>query len=232
MSITKENLIMITTTISGNQIAEKRRKMLIDTMSVFDIPVFFDHGIKEGYYIDIQYRVMKRRMEQYIKLSRGGFEYAILCDDDFHCHPNLLEELNKTVELLPPDWRCLHLCPGCLWGKTFFKEELKKETFNIGELFPVWGHWVLQNLDTDSTGRFFMNCGNGLWNQKYMWLGGPIAILVRKDTIASLLEEYTCLYERENNPNDVLLTNILSNRDFVCRIPQLGYEDENGGSCF
>jgi hypothetical protein len=78
----------------------------------------------------------------------------------------------------------------------------------------------------------FTQCGSGLWNGKYLWLGGPIAVLVRRETITDLLEHYTTLYERENNPNDVILTNILSHRDFVCRCPLLGYEDENGGTCF
>lgn len=232
MSITGQNTLVITTTMPENEISEKRRKMMIDTMSKFNLPVFFDHGvIGGGFYIHIQHRIMKSRMEQFLKIS-GGFEYGILCDDDFHCHPNFLEELNETVKVLPPDWRCLHLSPGCLWGRSVFRDEERRKTFQVGELVPEGGQRCLNGLSVDPTGRVFTQCGSGLWNGKHLWLGGPIALLVRRETIADLLEHYTTLYERENNPNDVILTNILSHRDFVCRCPLLGYEDENGGSCF
>ena len=97
MSITGQNTVVITTTMPENEISEKRRKMMIDTMSKFNLPVFFDHGVIGGwFYIHIQHRIMKSRMEQFLKIS-GGFEYGILCDDDFHCHPNFLEELNLML---------------------------------------------------------------------------------------------------------------------------------------
>jgi hypothetical protein len=32
--------------------------------------------------------------------------------------------------------------------------------------------------------------------------------------------------------NDVILTQILKENDYVCREPMLGYEDEQGGSIF
>jgi len=230
MSITSENLVLITTTLAGNEISERRRKMMVDTMSEFRIPVFFDHGVTDvgASLIEKQYRIMKSRMEQFMKMP--GFEYAVLCDDDFHCHPDFLVELNQTVSVLPPDWRCLHLCPGCLWGRSIFFEKENWKTFQVGELRPEGGFECLRELEVDSTSRYFK--GSLLWNGRCMWLGGPIAVLVRRETIASLWEDYTRLYVRENNPNDVILTNILGNRDFVCRSPLLGYEDEMGGTCF
>jgi hypothetical protein len=233
--LTGENTILITTTLSDNEISEKRRKMLIDTMSKFGISVFFNHGVVGGYYIDVQYKVMRERMEAFSKMSGSdsGFKYAILCDDDFHCHSRFLEEINQTLHTLPPDWRGLHLSPGCLWGRSHFqgKGEEQWREFHEGCLTPE-SEYVTVGLDTDSTGRIFVNCGSGMWNAKHLWLGGPIAVLVRRETVCELLQHYTELYERENNPNDVVLTNILSHRDFVCREPQMGYEDEAGGSCF
>jgi len=69
MSITGQNTLVITTTMPENEISEKRRKMMIDTMSKFNIPVFFDHGIiGGGGYIHIQHRIMKNRMEQFVFL--------------------------------------------------------------------------------------------------------------------------------------------------------------------
>jgi len=227
MSITSENLVLITTTLAGNEIAERRRKMMVDTMSAFRIPVFFDHGVTdtEASLIEKQYRIMKSRMEQFMKMP--GFEYAVLCDDDFHCGVDFLTELNQTVSMLPPDWLFLHLCPGCFWGISIFRE---KGGVPMGELRPEGGMRSLNGLEVDIHGRYFK--GSQLWNGKYLWLGGPIAVLVRRETIASLWEDYTRLYVRENNPNDVILTNILGNRDFVCRSPLLRYEDEMGGTCF
>ena len=225
--ITGENTIVVTTTMARNETAERRRKMMIDTMAPFGLAVCFQQGVVGDNMIHVQHHIMKQRMETFGKM--GGFEYGILCDDDFHCHSRLLEELNRTVALLPADWRCLHLCPGCLWGRGVFRGEGKWAEFHEGALYPEGG---MEGLDMDSTGRVFVNCGSGLWNGKHMWLGGPIAVLVRRKTVGDLWEEYTRLYERENNPNDVILTNILSHRDFVCRSPQLGFEDEKGGSCF
>jgi hypothetical protein len=233
MSIHSENLVLITTTMAGNEIAERRRKMMVDTMSAFRIPVFLDHGVTEigGSLIDKQYRIMKSRMEQFMKMP--GFEYAVLCDDDFHCGVDFLVELNRTVSVLPQDWRCLHLCPGCLWGRSIFREKGKGEDFQVGELVPERGMGILNGLEVDASGRYFKGCGSGLWNGKYLWLGGPIAVLVRRgESIASLWEDFTRLYVHENNPNDVILTNILKDCDFVCRSPLLGYEDEMGGTCF
>ena len=229
-SIHSENLVLITTTLAGNEIAERRRKMMVDTMSAFRIPVFFDHGVTDvgASLIEKQYRIMKSRMEQFMKMP--GFEYAVLCDDDFHCGVDFLAELNQTVSVLPPDWRCLHLCPGFLWGRSIFRE---KGGVPMGELVPERGMGILNGLEVDASGRYFKGCGSGLWNGKYLWLGGPIAVLVRRgESIASLWEDFTRLYVRETNPNDVILTNILRNCDYVCRSPLLGYEDEMGGTCF
>ena len=225
--VSGENTVVVTTTMAHSEIAERRRKMMVDTMAPFGIPVFFQQGVMGNYYLDVQYRVMKRRMEAFEKMS--GFKYGILCDDDFHCHSRFLDELNRTVSLLPPDWRCIHLCPGCLWGRSEFRKEGKWGEFREGEMNPEGN---LDGLAVGGSGRYFMHCGSGYWNSKYLWLGGPIAVLVRRDTVRELLEEYTRLYEREHNPNDVILTNILSHRDYVCRIPQMGFEDELGGSCF
>ena len=233
MSITCENLVVVTTTMAWNEIAERRRKMMVDTMSAFRIPIFFDHGVTDAAgtsLIEKQYRIMKSRMEQFMKMP--GFEYAVLCDDDFHCSVDFLEELNRTVSVLPADWRCLHLCPGFLWGRSIFREKGKGDDFRVGELVPERGMGGLNGLEVDASGRYFKGCGSGLWNGKYLWLGGPIAVLVRRESIASLWEDFTQLYVRENNPNDVILTNILKDCDFVCRSPLLGYEDEMGGTCF
>ena len=61
--------------------------------------------------------------------------------DKLTISPALLEELNKTIELLPSNWNCLHLCPGFLWGRKFrdkskisllnYEYILEKNIFNL-----------------------------------------------------------------------------------------------------
>ena len=38
--------------------------------------------------------------------------------------------------------------------------------------------------------------------------------------------------DKQKNNNDVILTQILNNNDYICRQPMLGYENEEGGSTF
>lgn len=232
--VSSENTVLVSTTMPANEVAEKRRNNLTNQMSKFGIPVFFDYGIplsQENHILDVQYKIMKKRMENFMRFSTAkneGPTYAILCDDDFHPHSRLLDELNHTVSLLPENWRSLHLCPGTLWGRSIHRNQTILPA-QEGRLVPEGN---ISKLEFHPCGRYFHNCGSGIWNGTCVWLGGPIAMLVRRDSVKSLYDDFCSLYVRENNPNDVILTNILTNRDYVCREPQLGWENECGGSCF
>ena len=65
-----------------------------------------------------------------------------------------------------------------------------------------------------------------------MWLGGPISMLINKENIDSLIDDYVKYWKYSKKPNDVILLNILNNNDYVSRQPQLGYENEEGGTTF
>lgn len=65
-----------------------------------------------------------------------------------------------------------------------------------------------------------------------MWLGGPTAILFNKRTVDSFLAEFRHQYAQCALNNDVIFTKILTVNDFVCREPQLGHENEAGGTTF
>ena len=82
------------------------------------------------------------------------------------------------------------------------------------------------------SGRFYIHCDSTVFCKKKIWLGGPIAMLIHKDSVDSLLEDFIAQYHRQPNNNDVILTQILTENDYVCRDPMLGFENEEGGTTF
>ena len=90
----------------------------------------------------------------------------------------------------------------------------------------------MNNIPYHESNRFYDNCNSQIYTHKAFWLGGPISILVNKLNIDSLINDYTEQYKKGQFPNDVILTQILNNNDFICRQPILGYENENGGTTF
>ena len=223
--ITSKNTVVVTTSLfdTYNSISAKRRENLKNTISKYNIPIFFANGIKnknknkENYMYILSYILIQR----IVNFKKTNLDYGIICDDDFHPHSNFLEELNITVSLLPAGWRSLNLCPGYLWGRKF------RRCTEPGNLDPENN---INDLEHDPTGRFFINCNGEKWSKKAIWLGGPIAILVNKNNVDSLLNDFTNYYNKSPQPNDVILTKILTNNDYVCRSPQLGYENEQGTS--
>jgi hypothetical protein len=151
------------------------------------------------------------------------YDYAIICEDDFFPISNLLEEMNNTVRLLPEDWRCLHLCPGYAWGRRW------RDKTKIGKLNPEFN---LNSLESHESGRYYMNCDKDVYFKRSMWVGGPIAMLVNKTYIQSILDDFTAKYAENQLNSDVVLVQILNSQDYVCREPQMGYEEEAGGTTF
>ena len=222
--INSNNILLITTTIADQTCKKsiRRNKNILKHMNIYKINVYFNIGVKNICKNDLMYNNLKNMFE-FFKNSKIDNTYGIICDNDFEPHENFMEELNTTVKLLPTDWRSLHLCPGFLWNR---QKRLKTK----GYLSP---EGYIKDLSFDISGRFFINCGNGDFFKKQIWLGGPIAILVNKNTIDNLLNNYINFYNTNSSqPNDVILTSILNNNDYVCRFPLLGYENEQGGSCF
>jgi hypothetical protein len=221
MVINKDNIIIITTTLPNNLTSSKRRNNLINNFNKYNISICFVDYIKKNLPI---HRISFEMIINFIDFfTKTNYTYAILCDDDFFPIDNFLEELNKTVELLPDDWECLHLCPGYLWGRKF------RDKSKIGKLNPEYN---MENIPYHKSGRFYINCDPSIYAPKRWFLGGPIAILVNKNNIKVILEKFIKKYNYNNNHNDVILTRMLNNKSFVCREPQLGYEEECGESTF
>jgi len=223
--ITNKNVVTITTTLANNIISEKRRNNIINNLSLYDISIVFNHGIlllpstrNNLTTQEIMFQIMADRIERFITLN---YDYAILCDDDFYPCKNFLAELNTTIRLLPENWRSLHLCPGYLWGRKF------RDTSKVGHLNPEYD---MSNISYHNSGRFYTNCCGNLYSEKSFWLGGPIAVLLNKAHASNYLENFKEMFVKLNTPNDVILTKMLNNNDYICREPMLGYENEEGGT--
>jgi hypothetical protein len=219
--INSKNTIVISTTIPKNITSEARRNNLINNFSKWNIPLVFNDYIKKKKEIhEISYEMIVNNFNLF---KNTNFEYAIICDDDFFPIDNFLEELNETVNLLPYNWRCLHLCPGYLWGRRFRNKD------KIGLLNAEYN---MTGIQYHESGRFYLNCTGDTYFNKKFFLGGPIAIVINKNNFESLLHDFVFQYEKSNLPNDVILTKILNANDYICREPQLGYEEQEGGTTF
>jgi hypothetical protein len=217
------NLFVITTTLANKNISEKRRNNILNEFSKYNIPVIFNHGIDKSNasnLIEIGYKIILKGLQTFKKID---CTYALICEDDFFPIPNFLEELNKTGQQLPENWRCLHLCPGYLWGRRF------RDNSKFGQLNPEEN---IDMLEKDASGRLFINCDPKTYCNKAIWLGGPIAFIVNKKSIDDFIDKYTKVYAADNIYSDRILTRMLSPDDFICRSPMLGNEREEGGTSF
>ena len=213
------DLILITTTIPS-AISDRRLSNLVQKFNKYNIPLLIHHGNQNKEKIEILYENMLAMITFF---KKTGFEYAIICDNDFFPIDNFMNNLQATVDALPPGWRTLHFCPGFLWGRN------GKIPCVPGVLKPSW---PIDALKVDASGRFFVVEDRDIYIQKEFWLGGPMAFLVNKQTIDSLLADFKESFAQEPTLNDVILTKILTSDDYICRLPLLGYEAEEGGATF
>ena len=218
-TINNNNCQVITTTLSNNRISELRKKNISVNLEVnYGFDVTFIEDINADSCVTTTWsHISTLNMLECFKKST--YEYGIICQDDFFPINNFLQELNKTVDFLPNNWECLHLCPGFLWGRTF------RNRSKIGHLNPEY-YMEKSIFDFHESGRFFINCDTQHYCDHSMWLGGPIAFIVKKTYVSNIIKKY-----KENvHLGPVTLVQILDANTFICREPQLGYEEECGGT--
>jgi len=222
MICNNNNTIVITTTLANNDIASKRMNNLINNFSKYNIPIIINHGIndKNLKHNEIMFLILEKALKLFTQTT---YKYAIICDDDFFPIDNFMEELNNTVSLLPTNWRSLHLAAGYLWGRKYRNSE------KIGKLNPEYD---MNGIDYHESGRFYLNCNCDIYYEKSFWLGGPIAFLLNKNHVKSFINDFVLSYNTYKYANDVILTKILNQNDYICREPVLGYENEQGGTSF
>ena len=149
-------------------------------------------------------------------------EYIIITEDDFYPIDNFYNELIHTIRLLPKNWRTLHLCPGALWGRGLGEPD------EPGKL--RWEDGTEPNIPYDKSKRFYINGEDNLFLQHGVWMGSPTCFLIQQKNIPNFIKEYKTY--NFDNACDVILTEMLSSNDFICRDPLLGYEKSQGPSVF
>jgi hypothetical protein len=220
-----KNMITIVTTMSYNFVSDRRRTNLINEMQQTNMNIVFVYGKVKKTAEDIATILTTNTRNCIMFFKNTNYKYAFICDDDFHPHKRFFEELNKTLELLPENWRSLHLCPGYLWGRGF------RRCKTAGKLDPEYD---VSYFDCHESGRFFTNCGDYATDGKYSttpnWLGGPVAIVLNKENIDSFLEDFNRECEKDVQSNDVIFKRMCNNNDFICKEPLLGFENEQAGT--
>jgi hypothetical protein len=222
IKITSKNLIIVTTTLNNCKTSECRRKNLEKNLiNKYNLNIIFNEGITKNYnkvdkFFDID-------LQRLISFKQSGYKYGLICDDDFNPIDNFLEELNKTIELLPNNWTCLHLCPGFLWGRQF------RNINKIGKLNPEGD---ISLLKYHNSGRFYEKCDPDLYYKLKIFCGAPEAFIINNNSIDKFIKKFQKLHIELKLPTDVILTKMLDKNSFICRSPLLGYENECGGSTF
>jgi len=227
--IHNQNLVLLTTSIPGNEVSEKRISNLLQQMSPYNIPIIFTDYVKKSGKTSSEISC-EMVLESLAMFQKINVPYAIVCDNDFCPTADFLSELNKTVELLPADWRSLHLCPGFLWGR-WYRNHCPEKVKSAGAPATFNPEFPMDSVDYHESGRFYTNCNPTLFFNRRYWLGGPVAVLINKSHLESFTSDFLQQYIMNSTENnDVIFTRMLTENDFVCRDPPLGCEDEQGGT--
>jgi hypothetical protein len=173
---------------------------LFTNFSKFSYPIVFNYAEPIVDRSDIPLASFTNILDALLTFEKMDYTYGLICEDDFEPHPNFEVELAKTINSLPDDWRCLHLCPGYLWGRLF------RNNNAIGTLQPEGD---ISDIQMHETGRVFVNCDPELFCKKLIWLGGPVAFLLNKKYVSEFIAEFKCLFEKCHENNDVIFTKML-----------------------
>ena len=214
----KTNCEIITTTLSNNKISELRKENIINNFQKkYEFNINFIEGVKyDNWGKNEQFQTTLKMLKTF---EKSNYKYGIICQDDFFPIDNFLQELNTTIELLPDTWECLHLCPGFLWGRQF------RDKSKIGQYCPEY-NMDKTTFNYHKSGRFFIDCNPKEYYDHNLWLGGPVAFIIKHACITQFIHKYKQNFDHD----DRTLVNMLNNNTFICRNPQLGYEEECGGT--
>jgi hypothetical protein len=233
--INNKNCVVVSTFLDDNPISIKRRENMIKNCKQYNLPLFGIKGIRykewhEDNPIAVlsSYETTLRMLNAYKKLN---IEYGIICQDDFFPKDNFLEELNITVERLPKDWEILHLCPGQYWGRLEYRDKKKIDDLIVGKFVPEKN--ILYKMPCSKDNRYFYDLykhKKELIKEGITWLGGPVAFIIKRSKIDIFLEKYRM--NKMIAPDDKKLFLIMDKNCYICKEPQLGYEEEcGGGTC-
>lgn len=225
--INNKNCELFVTSLSYNKTSALRQRNIVNALKKDELQINFIEGIVyKRWSKENSFNLLLKLLKEF---EKSDVEYGLICQDDFYPIDNFLSELNKTVELLPEDWECLHLCPGAFWGRRY-RDKKKIGQFNPETHIKKYIEHGPNKFEVHESNRFFINCKPNIYRQNRVWLGGPIAMLINKKYIAKFIDNYT---DKKNfDHEDRILVNILNDRSFICKQPQLGYEEPCSGTTF
>jgi hypothetical protein len=228
--LSNTNLMLITVSIYNDKTSDKRISNLKKRITKDNLPLFIFYNNKTKYnkWNKAGCIFIKNLYKSIFKFSESNFDYAIICENDFYPADNFLNKLNETVDLLPKNWETLHLCPGWFWGREHFNNK-KIEKENIDIPYP---EGTLNKFNFDKSKKFIYDLDSKYLVDNHIWLGGPIAILINKKNNNHLKFLKRCMgqFNIKNDPGDVILSKSVTKNDFICFNPQLGKEEECGGT--
>ena len=215
--INTDNCEIITTTLSRNELSKRRKVNLINNfVKKYKFNIHFIEGIV--YKIWGKKEQFESTLNMLEAFEKSNYQYGIICQDDYFPIDNFLQELNKTIKLLPVSWECLHLCPGFLWGRRW------RDKSKIGKLNPVF-HLDKNIFKFHKSDRFFIDCDPKEYGRREAIVGGPVAFIIKHSCISQFIKRYKANFDHD----DRTLVKIFNKNTFLCREPQLGYEECCGG---
>ena len=162
--------------------------------------------------------VLINKLERALDLSNDASALYIITSDDVHFCKRIIPELEKSLELLPRDWRSLHICPGYLWGREKNKPHLDIELPDLIDFDPE-GPVPREKIVNTRFSHLF----------EPAWVGGPLAFVAKHSGIKSILKDIKSKASGADIPDDVTIFKIATNNDYMMLDPLLCHEREQGG---
>jgi len=162
-------------------------------------------------------KLLLRKLDLAQRLVRDPEALVLIGQDDVQLCGRFLEELEALLREAPQGWRTLHLCAGYMWGRSSNRRALDS---SLPDLVPEDPEWRVPARGR--RGRRFINLFAPAWP------GGPLALLVRREGVSTLLEDLA--RTKEDTPDDVSLYEIATEHDYLVRGSLLCHEREQGGS--
>ena len=226
-----KNLCIIFTYLPKNQESNLRKNVLINNLKKIKLPYILNEGRFELKYKNPMknknYMSNLNIIDCLEKFKNSSYKYAIITEDDFGLIENFKNKLYKIINQLPKNWSVLHLCPGLFWGNLNYRKTKDKK--RIGVYNPV----IDMSSINYTNDYFFSNINKKKWEDKKLWLGGPTAFLIQKNNLNNFTKKYKeCFKKFPNLSCDMILVKIINSKHYVCRDPQLCFENELNGSVF
>ena len=161
--------------------------------------------------------LLKLKLKQGLELTRNPKSLVLITQDDVHFCNNFITELETSLQELPADWRILHLCAGYLWNR-------KKNKPDFDKHLPAS---ILPNPEGPIPNEKIVKGSRFVRPFVPAWPGGPVAFLVRRESIEEVLHDIQTRSDEE--ADDESLTMIAGEKDYMQYSPLLCYEREQGG---